>query len=89
MVLEVPGSIPARSEKKLVSSLHIICRDDMNKVHCPLDWDVNWRPSVLGQSSPVQVKDPYKHRSVLNCTSPKNNQKLIDGSNKTRGPMVL
>ena len=50
---------------------------------------------MLGQSSPVQVKDPYtgsilmhvgsscKHTGVYNvCTPPKNNQKLIDGSNK-------
>ena len=49
---------------------------------------------MQGQSSPVQVKDPYtgsilmhvgssckKHGSVQ-CTPPKNNQKLIDGSNK-------
>ena len=49
---------------------------------------------MQGQSSPVQVKDPYTgsilmhagsscktHRSVQ-CTPPKNNQKLIDGSNK-------
>ena len=62
----------------------------------PSDRDVNWRPSVQGQSSPVQVKDPYtgsilmhvglscKHTGVYNheCTPPKNNQKLIDGSNK-------
>ena len=49
---------------------------------------------MQGQSSPVQVKDPYTgsilmhvgsscktHRSVQ-CTPPKNNQKLIDGSNR-------
>ena len=49
---------------------------------------------MQGQSSPVQVKDPYTgsilmhvgsscktHRSVQ-CTPPKNNQNLIDGSNK-------
>ena len=30
-----------------------------NTVHRPSDRDVNWRPSVQGQSSPVQVKDPY------------------------------
>ena len=28
-------------------------------VKCPSDRDVNWRPPVQGQSSPVQVKDPY------------------------------
>ena len=50
---------------------------------------------MQGQSSPVQVKDPYTgsilicrlilptHRSVQ-CTPPKNNQKLIDGSNKKK-----
>ena len=49
---------------------------------------------MQGQSSPVQVKDPYTgsilmhvgsscktHQSVQ-CTPPKNNQKLIDGSNR-------
>ena len=49
---------------------------------------------MQGQSSPVQVKDPYTgsilmhvgsscktHRSVQ-CTPPKNNKKLINGSNK-------
>ena len=49
---------------------------------------------MQGLSSPVQVKDPYTgsilmhvgsscktHQSVQ-CTAPKNNQKLIDGSNK-------
>ena len=49
---------------------------------------------MQGQSSPVQVKDPYTgsilmhvgsscktHRNVQ-CTPPKNNQKLIDGSNR-------
>ena len=49
---------------------------------------------MQGQSSPVHVKDPYTgsilmhvgsscktHRSVQ-CTPPKNNQKLIDGSNR-------
>ena len=49
---------------------------------------------MQGQSSPVQVKDPYTgsilmhegsscktHRSVQ-CTPPKNNQKFIDGSNR-------
>ena len=59
---EVLGSIPAGSEEKLVSehaSLHVICRDDMNKVRCPSDWYVNWKAPVQGQSSPVQVKDHY------------------------------
>ena len=50
---------------------------------------------MQGQSSPVQVKDPYtgsilmhvgsscQHTGVyIQCTPPKNNQKLIDGSNK-------
>ena len=49
---------------------------------------------MQGQSSPLQVKDPYtsfflmhvgssykKHQSVQ-CTPLKNNQKLIGGSNK-------
>ena len=49
---------------------------------------------MQGQSSHVQVKDPYTgsilmhvgsscktHQSVQ-CTPPKNNQKLIDGSNR-------
>ena len=51
---------------------------------------------MQGQSFSVQVKDPYtgsilmhvgssckSHRSVQ-CTPPKNNQKLIDGSNKKK-----
>ena len=49
---------------------------------------------MQGQSSPVQVKDPYtgsilmhvgsscKTHLCVQCTPPKNNQKLIDGSNK-------
>ena len=49
---------------------------------------------MQGQSSPVQVKDPYtgsilmhvgsscKHTGVYNVHLPKNNQKLIDGSNR-------
>ena len=49
---------------------------------------------MQGQSSPVQVKDPYtgsilmhvglarKHTRVYNVHFPRINQKLIDGSNK-------
>ena len=49
---------------------------------------------MQGQSSPVQVKDPYtgsilmhvgsscKTHRCVQCTPPKNNQKLIDGSNR-------
>ena len=49
---------------------------------------------MQGQSSPVQVEDPYtgsilmhvgsscKHTGVYNVHLPKNNQKLIDGSNR-------
>ena len=55
---------------------------------------------MQGQSSPVQVKDPYtgsilmhvgsscKHTAVQ-CTPPKNNQKLIDGSNKKTKQDIL
>ena len=58
---------------------------------------------MQGQSSPVQVKDPYTgsilmhvgsscktHRSVQ-CTHapPKNNQKLIDGSNRKKNDYYI
>ena len=62
LVLEVSGSIPAGGEENLVSghaSLGVICRDVMNTVCRPSDRDVTWRPHVQGQSSPVQVNDPY------------------------------
>ena len=45
---------------------------------------------MQGQSSPVQVKDPRACRLILQthqsvqCTPPKNIQKLIDGSNKKK-----
>ena len=66
LVLEVPGSIPAAGEENLVSqhtSLHVICRDDMNTVlHVsPSDRDVNWRLPVQGV---IPVQNPT---SVINC----------------------
>ena len=76
------------------ASLRVICEDDMNTVCRPLDRGVNWTAPVHGQSSPVYVKDPYtgsilmhvcslcKHTGRTIYTSPKNNQKLIGGSNK-------
>ena len=70
--------------------------DDMNTVHSLSDPDVSWRPPVQGQSSPLQVKDPCtgsilmhvgsscKHTvgTSVQGTPPRNNQKLINGSNK-------
>ena len=95
LVLEVPGSIPDGGKENLVyqhASLRVICRDDMNSVRSPLDWDVTWRPPVQGQSSAVQFKDhntgsnlkhvgsSYKH---LQCTPSKNNKKLMQKEGKT------
>ena len=33
--------------------------DDTKEVRRPSDRDVNWRPPVQGESSPMQVKEPY------------------------------
>ena len=51
------------------ASLRVICRYDMNTVRRPSDRDVNWRPPVQGQPSPVQVKDPYtgSHEDEVRC----------------------
>ena len=35
----------------------------------PSDRDVNWRPPVQGQSSPVQVKDPYTGSILMHVGS--------------------
>ena len=37
----------------------VICRDDTKEVSRPSDRDVNWRPPVQGESSPVQVKELF------------------------------
>ena len=61
-MLEVLGSIPMASAQYLVSehaSPCFICRDDINTVRIPSDQDVNWRPTVQGQSPPVQIEEPY------------------------------
>ena len=94
-----PGFDPCRRRGKFVGLITCLPSCHLQELHDksvrrPSDRDVNWRPPVQGQSSPVQVKDPYTgsilmhvgsscktHRSVQ-CTSPKNNQKLIDGSNR-------
>ena len=96
-MLEAAGSILADGKENLLSehaSLCVVCRDDMNRVCHPSEQNVNWRPPVQGQSSPVQVKDPYsgsilmlfwlalQTQRIVPCTPPKNNQKLIDESNK-------
>ena len=51
-----------RREKLVVRTcfIYVICRDDTKKVCHSMDWDVNWRPLVQGESQPlpVQVKDP-------------------------------
>ena len=39
------------------ASLRVICRNDM--IQCIVLRDLNWRPPVQRQSSPVQVKEPY------------------------------
>ena len=60
-MLEVSGSIPVAGKEKFMSkqaSLRVICRDDMNTVHRPLDRDVNRRPPVQGHSPPMWVKEP-------------------------------
>ena len=60
LVLEIPGSMPASGEKNLMSTpVRVICRDDMSTVRRPSDRDINWMPSMQGQSSPVHVTDPY------------------------------
>ena len=72
LVLDVPGLIPPVGEENLVSehaSFHIICMDDMNTVLRPSDQDLNWRPSVQGLSSPVQIKDPYTGSIVMHVGS--------------------
>ena len=51
------------------ASLHVICRNDMIRVRRPSDWDFNWRPPVQGQSSPVQVKDPYTGSILMHVGS--------------------
>ena len=58
LVLEIQGFVPAGGEENMVSehaSFRVICKDYMNTVCHPLDRDINWRPPVQGQSSPVQV----------------------------------
>ena len=58
LVLEVPGRFPRHARINLVSkhaSLRVICRDDMNTVHLPLDKDSY---NTGGPSPPVQVKNP-------------------------------
>ena len=46
-----------------------ISRDDMDTVRRPSDRDVNWRPPVQGESSPVQVKGPYTGSILMHVGS--------------------
>ena len=81
-----PGFDPHRRRGKFIGpntlpSCHLQeCHDTERR---SLDRDVNWRPPVQGQSSPVQVKDPYtgsilmhvgsscKHTAVYNVHFPR------------------
>ena len=55
-----PGFDPRRLRGKFVgpNTLPFMSFAGMT-VRRPSDRDINWRPPVQGQSSPVQVKDPY------------------------------
>ena len=47
------------AEENLVSehtSLHVICRDDMNTMRRPSDRDINWRPPVQDSHSLCRLK---------------------------------
>ena len=71
LVLEVPGSIPARGEENLGVRTRflysVICRDDTRYVLRPSDRDVNWMSPVQGESPLVQVKEPYGNFDMVTC----------------------
>ena len=86
-----PGFDPRRRRGKFVgpNTLPFVSFTGMtlhDTVRRPSDRDVNWRPPVQGQSSPVQVKDPYtgsilmhvgsscKHTGVYNVHLPRINR---------------
>ena len=65
LVLEVPGSIPARGEEKFrspntLSLVSLNCRDDTKKVRCPSD-PVQEKPPI------VQVQEPYSNLVMVTC----------------------
>ena len=71
LVLEVPGSIP--TARKICwsehASLRVICRNDMTQ--CAVFWigTLTGGPPVQGQSSLVQVKDPYTGSILMHVGS--------------------
>ena len=76
-----PGFDPRRRRGKIVVPNTLpSCHDTVRR---PSDRDVNWRPTVQRQSSPVQVNNPYtgsilmhvgsscKHTGVYNVHLPR------------------
>ena len=69
LVLEVPGSIPARGRKISLSEHYLVSFAGVMLDKCIVlsDRDVNWMSPVQGKSPPVQVKEPYGNFNMVTC----------------------